>query len=324
MRFRLSVIAVLCAVYLASGLFVVRGNQRAVVRRFGRLVTTADGVPRLVGSGLHYDAPWPMTQRTYVNVNEVRTLKVGLTDELPEGSDTEFLRAVHPDRLAQFLTGDKNVLNLQLTVQYRVSEQNIADFCFRSVSPEKQLAGIVEAVAADLVLCSGVDYVHPLGLAELRALLTRRTQALAEKQRLGIVIEDAGITAVSPPIQVKAEFLDVSNARADRVTYLNAARSYSDEHLSYATAEAQAVRNEALIYRQRTVETARSQAESFNRLLAQLKADDSEGSADLGRAMLMGRMYLETMQSILSRAQSKVIVTGEEPVDMTIYRSGEE
>ena len=54
---RLSVgIAALCLVYLATGMFIVRGNEQALVRRFGRAVLP------LKDSGLHYDLPWPLAR----------------------------------------------------------------------------------------------------------------------------------------------------------------------------------------------------------------------------------------------------------------------
>ena len=60
--------AIVLTVYLASGFYVVRGNEQAVVRRFGR----ADRA--LVASGLHFDLPWPFARIERVNRHELRTL----------------------------------------------------------------------------------------------------------------------------------------------------------------------------------------------------------------------------------------------------------
>ena len=42
--------------YLASGFYVVGGDETAVVRRFGRALS------ELRHSGLHYELPWPFSR----------------------------------------------------------------------------------------------------------------------------------------------------------------------------------------------------------------------------------------------------------------------
>src|SRR5207247_11180914 len=116
---RTLLLAVLLAIYLASGFYIVKGNEQAVVRRFGR--AQAD----LMTSGLHYDLPWPFARIDRVNVHQARTISVGVTaGDLPEGGNS-FLREVNADRQAEFLTGDKNILNLQVQVQYQFADQAV-------------------------------------------------------------------------------------------------------------------------------------------------------------------------------------------------------
>ena len=63
--------AALIAVYFLSGLYVVRGNEQVLVKRFGK----ADRA--LVAGGLHLELPWPLVRIERVNVNELRTITVG-------------------------------------------------------------------------------------------------------------------------------------------------------------------------------------------------------------------------------------------------------
>src|SRR5579862_1352581 len=160
-----------CALYLASGFYIVRGNEKVAVRQFGRAARTSDGRLRLEGSGLHYGLPWPFSQADRVNLNEIRTLSVGVA-EADDAAAGGFLRSLETSNRSQFLTGDKNILHLQINAQYHVSEPSVDDFLFRSAAPERHLERIVEAVATDLFARSGVDFVHPLGQVELNALLT--------------------------------------------------------------------------------------------------------------------------------------------------------
>ncbi|HUG92347.1 MAG TPA: protease modulator HflK [Planctomycetaceae bacterium] len=322
-RRRFALLGMLLLGWLATGFYVVRGNEQAVVRRCGRLVTTGEGVPRLVTSGLHYELPWPLSQVDRVNVNEVRTLSIGEVD-FEDGGD--FLQTVDPLVRSQFLTGDKNILNLQVTVQYQVSGPDVADYLFAAENAEDHLRHVVEAAAADLVSRSGVDFVHPLGLGRLRALLTERVRALADEQRLGIVVDDVTISAVSPPIQVKAHFLDVSNARADKDKYVQAALTSAEQEREAARAREREILDAAFIERQQQVESARGQADRFRQIVAEFRRDAESGHQTYAAARLMAmrRLYLETMEEVLANVAGKVFLDSGKPVDLTILRDPKE
>ena len=246
------------AVYLAAGFYVVRGNEKAAVRRFGRAIRTPENRVALEGSGLHYTLPWPCSDIDRVNLNEMRTLSIGM-GEVAEPGAGGFLRSLEAENQSQFLTGDKNILHLQINAQYHVAEPAVEDFLFRSAAPERQLERIVASVATDLIAQSGVDFVQPLGQVELNGLLTAGVRRLAEEQRLGLEIDDVAINAVYPPILVKSYFLDVTNARADKVNFINAGMAYAEARHSAAKAEARSTLDEAASYRQQTVESARAE-----------------------------------------------------------------
>lgn len=319
-RFGFAILAALLA-YLLTGFYVIRGNEKGVVRRFGAALTRADGTVLLKDSGLHYDLPWPWSTVDRVNLHEVRTLTIG-TAELEDADGGEFLQSPASTRRSQFLTGDKNVLNLQITVQYRISETAPERFLFASESAERHLRAVVESVAADLVARSGVDFVHPLGLNELRDLLTRRSRELADRQRLGVRVDEVVINSVYPPVQVKAAFLDVSNARADKEQYINEARAYAEQRRAEARAERQAILDEARTYRQRVVERARGRADSFARMIRQFRRSESNGSHSYEQAkqMAMRRMYIDAMEDIFRDVAGKVFLDSGKPVDLTIFR----
>ena len=322
---RLSCLAALLVLYLGSGFYVVEGNQNAVIRRFGRLVTNEAGNVSLRASGLHYDLPWPLVKIDRVNLNEVRTLTIG-SAEVEDVEGTEFLQSIGTAGQSQFLTGDKNILNLQIVVQYRVSEANVAGFLFGSQSAERRLALLAESTAADLVSRSGVDFVHPLGLGQLREMLTGRTRELTREHRLGIEVEEVTINAVYPPVEVKAQFLDVSNARADKQKFIHAASAYAEQRRAAARGEEQRILDEAEIYRQQTVEAARGAADSFTKIIEQLRRDEQQGIQTYAEArqMALRRRYIDAMEDILRNVASKVFLDSGKPVDLTIFRDPKE
>jgi membrane protease subunit HflK len=315
--------AAVCALaaYCATGLFIIQGNERGIVRRFGQVVTNPDGGPDLLVGGLHYDLPWPFSRVDRVNLNEVRTLTLGSV-ELDETESSGFLRSANAINRAQFLTGDKNILNIQLGVQYRVSENHVFDYLYSSESPEAHLALTVESTAADLIAASGVDFVHPIGLSELRERLTTRTRELVAKHRLGVEIDEVAINAVYPPITVKPFFLDVSNARADKENHIHAARAYAEQKRAASEAEQKQIIDAAETYGREIVELAEGEAESFTRLIVELKRQEAEGIQSYAdaRRMALKRRYLDTMEDVLAKVAGKVFLDSGQQVDLTIFR----
>ena len=318
-------IAIVMVAYLCFGFYVVRGNEKAAVRRFGKVLRTESGAVTLKPSGLYFDLPWPFTQIDRVNVNEVRTLTVGKA-EVDDVETGQFLQAVDATQQSQFITGDKNILNVQFSVHYRVSEVDVDAWLYGTQNPEHRLRLLSESALSDLMLHSGVDFVHTLGRAQLREMLLRRTRELAGNSRLGLEVEDVTISSVYPPIRVKAQFLDVMNARADKATYINQANNYVEQRKADATAAERKTRDEAETYRQHNVEAAKAKAESFVKMIDRFKLDEKEGIQNYAaaRQMAMRRLYIEAMEDILKRVAGKVFLDSGKPVDLTIFRDPQE
>lgn len=311
-RLRIGVaFALLC--YAATGVYVVRGNEQALVRWFGK------ARPQLVGSGLRYSLPWPLCRVNRVNLNETRTVTVGLGDA-DEVDDSDFLKAPASSRLSEYLTGDKNILHMQISVQFRI--ENPRRFLLEQENPERHLRFLVQSLVADAVSRSGVDYVHPLGLTALRQALTLQTRTACERQDLGIFIEDVTLADVRPPVPVKQAFLDVSNARAEKERLMSEAQTTSERLVAQAEAQASQLRDRAETHRAQQTSLALSDASRFNALVDQFQSGAKAGaityrqSKDLARQ----RLYWTTLETLLPKLSRNVYLGGEKPVDLTIQR----
>ncbi len=324
-RWCVGAIAIILIVYLCFGFYVVRGNEKAAVRRFGKALRTETGSVTLKPSGLYFDLPWPFTRIDRVNVNEIRTLTVG-TAEVDDVESGQFLQAVDATQQSQFLSGDKNILNVQFSVHYRIDEMNVDAWLYGTQNSERRLRLLSESALSDLMLQSGVDFVHTLGRTQLREMLLRRTRELASENQLGLEVEDVTIGSVYPPIRVKAQFLDVMNARADRETYINQANNYAEQRKAEATAAKRKINDEAETYRQRNVEIAKAKAHSFVKMVESFHRDEQEGiqSYAAARHMAMQRLYIEAMKDILQKVAGKVFLDSGKPVDLTIFRDPRE
>ena len=317
------IFAVMLAAWAFSGIFVVGADEAAVLKSFGRAERNADGVVLLRNSGLYFHLPWPLTQVERVRINEVRTVSVG-SSELGEAAPNEpFLQVLGSSQNAELLSGDKNVLNVQLNVSYRIASDRVDDWLFGSMAGEQRLELLASSVLADVVLRSGVDFVHTLGHNEIRRAVLSRLTELANLNSLGVEIEDVTIAGVAPPIRVKADFVDVMNARADRETYVNRARDYESQRSSAANAEAVKLKYEAQSYAQRKVDLAGAEAESFNRLIDQFVAASQGGAASYEevRQMALRREFIDTLEEVFQKVDAKVLLDSGQQVDITLHRN---
>ncbi len=309
--------AIVLALYLASGLYVVRGNEHVLVKRFGR----ADR--GLVAGGLHVDLPWPFVRIERVNVHELRTIMIGIAaGEVFAGAG--FLQDLNLDRQGEFLTGDKNILNLQINVQYLIADPH--RYFFECQSPDVRLRLLAESLVTEKIAQSSVDYVHPLGLNELQVLLTQAVRRAIDDEPWGIAVDNVTIAGVLPPVEVKAAFLDVSNARAERDRVISQEESRREKLLDASRAVVRQIRDRAEAARQTQVESARGSADRFLRVVAQFQTEAETGgqtSAQVRRAT-MRRLLAGALDELLPKLAGKVLLDPTKPVDLTIFPSREE
>src|SRR5262245_19320823 len=107
MRLRYVLIVAVLA-YLATGIAQIRPEERAVVRRFGRVVARP-------GPGLWIGLPWGMDRVDRVPMRTLQ-LAVGYDDSAIEDTGTT--------PVGQVLTGDQNLVNVRLMAEYAVSERD--------------------------------------------------------------------------------------------------------------------------------------------------------------------------------------------------------
>jgi membrane protease subunit HflK len=308
--------------WLATGFFVVGGDESGVVRVFGRAERSEDGTVRLRSNGVYWHLPWPCSTIDRVRLGEVRTVSVG-SSEAATSDQTDLLRLLEPAARSQFLTGDRNILQVQLNVQYRVSADAVEDWLYSAGDIEERLQMLSQAALSDVVLQSGVDFVHTLGHSEICAAVFDRLVALSDTSHLGITIEDVTIAGVAPPARVKSHFVDVMNARADRETYINRARAYAEQQHADAGASSRQILDQAESYRQKTTDLAQAEADSFNRLIDQLEATAKNLSLSYAEArqLAVQRQRLDTLQQLYPRVKTQVLLDETQPVDLTLHRT---
>lgn len=274
--------------WLASGIYVVGSNEVAVERNFGRASRALDNSVEVKPSGLYWHAPWPIGTSDLVNTNEIRTLIIGGTDGVSADSNG-FLRTIDSPTPAQFLSGDKNIIHVTVHIHYRVELENIESWIYGSADTKQRLSKLAEAVVAEVLIRTGVDFLNTLGHDEIRSTVLVTLQRMATTANLGVEITDVTLAGITPPLRVKADFIDVMNARADRETQINQARTYSEQRNSELHATRLTTLNNAALYEAQAKENAAAFSDTINSIEA------SHHSSDLPEA-LSKRLHLQHVQ----------------------------
>jgi modulator of FtsH protease HflK len=269
-----------------SGVYIVGPDEQAVVLRLGREVGKS-------GPGLHYRMPWPIQTVEKVNVQNIRRLEVGFRT-----STGQTTRVPHE---ALMLTGDENIVEAQVIVQYRVLDPS--KFLFRIRSPEETVRTTTEVALRSQVGSTTIDDVLTVGRAQVQDDTREFLQRLLDEYESGIAVTEVKLQVVDPPDQVKDAFHEVVRAREDRERLINQSQAYREDILPKARGEAQQIQRAAEAHREQRVIQAQGDVSRFKSVLEQYQL-----APDVTRE----RIYLESIERILP-ALDKVILDEKAP-----------
>jgi len=81
----------------------------------------------------------------------------------------------------ELLTGDTNILNIAIVLQYIIVQP--ADFLFEVDSPEALMSGVAESVLTETVIAMPVDEVLTTGRLPIQERVKTETQAMLDRYR---------------------------------------------------------------------------------------------------------------------------------------------
>lgn len=257
----------LALLWVASGFYVVDEQERAVVLRFGQYVGTTE-------PGLRWRMPWPVEKEEIVNVTGVRATR---------------------DR-ATMLTQDENIVDLELTVQYRVSK--VEDYVFNVSDPELTMRQATKSSVREMVGQSKMDFILTEGRQEIADRTKTLLQERMDEYKTGLFVTEVNLQQAQPPEPVQAAFADAIKAREDQQRLKNEAEAYANDRLPRARGAAARQIEEATGYRDQVVAKAQGDAARFSQLLGEYRKAPK---------VTRERMYLDTMSAVYG-SSSKVLV----------------
>lgn len=275
------VLLVVVLLWVASGVYTVQPGEVGVVRLFG-------AESARTGPGLNYHLPWPIQVVDVVNVEAIRRAEIGFRTE--EGK----VNRVGSEAL--MLTGDENIVDAQLIVQYRIS--NPTNYLFRLKDPEDVLRASTEVALRSAIGKMKIDDVLTTGRGDAQERTRTFLQSLLDTYESGLQVTDVKLQVVDPPEQVKDAFQEVVRAREDRERLTNEARAYREDILPKARGQAQETIRAAEAYKEQRVIQANGDVAKFVAVLQEyLKSKE----------VTRDRLHLEAVERVLARVDKIVL-----------------
>ncbi|MFA7383955.1 MAG: FtsH protease activity modulator HflK [Desulfurivibrionaceae bacterium] len=272
-----------------SALYTIAPGEQGVLLRFGKYSKTA--MP-----GLNFKLPL-MDELIKVDVENVRKEEFGFRTKTP-GQRTEFAKTGY-EAESLMLTSDRNVIDLEWIIQYKVQDPIL--FAFKVKDVKQAVRDISEVALRRIVGNMTFDYV--LSNREMLAAATQReVQESLDRYQAGVKVVTVQLQDVNPPEHVKPAFNEVNEADQDMKRLVNEAEEAYNREVPKARGDAKKMLEEAQGYAVERVNLAQGEASRFLAILKEYK-----GGQDVTRR----RMYLETMQEILPKVAEIYVVDGD-------------
>ncbi|HRX86835.1 MAG TPA: FtsH protease activity modulator HflK [Phycisphaerae bacterium] len=294
--------------YVASGFFFVQPDERAVIRRFGRIVE-AQAEP-----GLHFAWPWPIGRFDKPRTREVKRITVGFDPQTRAAIAAGDLVAAAQSPESDVFTGDVNIVKATMVAQYQISAPD--DYLTRTVDPDWLVKLAVQAVMIEELGTHSIESALTSAKAEIQNVTRERAQAMLDTYGCGIILVGVDLESIEPPYAIADAFRDVSSAKKDREKQIDQAESYANQIVPRAYGRASELHADAESYRSRRVEEARGDADAFLALRAQYT------KAPL---VTRTRLLLDTLAKVVEQAQTYVLPPESDegaPMKLTIGQSG--
>jgi membrane protease subunit HflK len=258
-----AVLGIALIAYLLTGVVEVRPGERAVVRRFGRVL---DQRPE---PGLWIGLPWGMDRVDRVAVDRVQTVTVGFDPDAAADPDSS-MRSGLAMPAGELLTGDHNLVDVRVVVSFRVRPDEVVQYVLERERVEPLLSRTVESALGEWVAGRTVDDVLLEGKQTIPADLVRDVQERLAAYRLGVEVLDARVVLIAPPDEVRWAFDKVAQEQTGIRTKLNKAEQEREAKRETARADAHRTEQRAVSDAERKVGLAQANASRFTERLSVL------------------------------------------------------
>ncbi len=232
----------LVVVYLASGYFTLPPGSKAVVVQFGQIHGLDSQAGPVLQPGPHWMWPWPISDKIAVDVEKPRSLVLTsfwfYIDAPLRGLplDEMLKRARPPETMTPgldgyLLTGEQEIVHLQLTIKYRV--EDLVAFVTNVDDAEDLVRTAAEWACAQTVARMQTDAIVRGDRDALKGDVKRlMQQRLEEEVGPALTVVDIVVDEPTVPLQVRPNYLAVVQAETEKLKVVSAARTKATQVLN--------------------------------------------------------------------------------------------
>ena len=297
-----AIVAVIVAIWLSTGFFIVQEGQQGVITQFGRYHST-------VGAGFNWRMPYPIQRQELVFVTQIRSVDVGRENIVKSTGLRE----------SAMLTEDENILEIKFAVQYRLTDARA--YLFETKNPTDTVVQAAETAVREVVGKMKMDAAMSDERDQIGPRIRVIMQHILDQYKVGIEVVGINLQqgGVRPPEQVQSAFDDVLKAGQERERAKNEAEAYANDVVPRAVGAASRLKQEADGYKSRIVAQAQGDAQRFKSLVTEYQKAPQ---------VMRDRMYIDAMQQIYSNT-TKVLIDAKAgsnllylPLDKIIQQAG--
>jgi membrane protease subunit HflK len=270
-------VLVLAGIWGFYGLYTVEEGKQAVVLQLGAYKETT-------GPGLHWYAPL-IQSREIVDVSRINSVELSSRGGSRVGDTSSLM-----------LTQDENIVDVEMTIQYKVKDAK--DYLFKVADPDVTLRQAMESALREIIGKSKMDFVITEGRGEIGRRVEEQVQQILDRYSTGLLVTSVNMQGAKAPEQVRSAFEDAVKAREDEQRLKNEAEAYSNDILPKARGAAARQLEDANAYKSRVVAHAEGEAVRFSKILGEYQKEP---------AVTRERLYIEMVESVLG-STSKIVV----------------
>jgi membrane protease subunit HflK len=268
----------------------VQPDEQGVVLRFG-------AYSYWTPPGLHWHLPWPIETALLPTVTRINRTEIGYrsgaSGRVEDGRD-----AGGRDVLAEslMLTGDENIIDIDVAVFWRVS--NASAFLFNTASPDVLVRAVAESSLREVIGRTPIQPALTQARAQIETDMLKQVQEILDTYQAGVEVTQVQLQKVDPPAAVIESFRDVQRANTDAERMRNEADSYRNDIVPRARGDAARIVAEAQGAKLASVAQATGQTQRFDSVLK---------AYQMSKEVTLRRLYLDTMTDVLSHSQPLVV-----------------
>jgi membrane protease subunit HflK len=289
----LGIVLLLLTVFALTGVYRVDQGEEALVMTFGKITDYK-------GSGLHWRIPFIQSVKKE-SLTNIQTLEYGFrTSQVGDATHASKYQDVADEAI--MITGDGNIVTVEVIYQMVISD--VKSYLYQSSDPIGTLRLAFETVLRRNIQSKTIDDAL-LDKQEIAREVLSDLREVTRKYNLGVDVQGVEIQNIQVPKEVNAAYEDVNNAKNEKTRKLDEAEKYKNEKVPAARAAAYEMIQQAEAYKVETIAQATGEVANFEKVYEKYLA-----SKDITRK----RLFIETMESILSKVEKKYIIDSSDGV----------